>query len=170
MKITDIKLAVARKKLQKLAENSVAEGKEYKLGIILDSMEEGFIKPFLKLKEDLHLKQHEINLIICPKKVVKNDIFDYPLISGMDFSWNGRISHQASGFLEAKYDVLVSFTASENKIANFLVSQSRAGLKTGRKIKDKNGIFDLYISAALSEPEIFTEELKKYLKILNTTT
>lgn len=170
MKITDIKLAVARKNLQKVAENSVAKGRKFKIGIILDSVEEGTVKPFLKLKEDLHLEQHEFNLVVCPKKGVKNGIFEYPFITGADFNWNGRISDKASGFLEGQYDVLVSFTASENKMANFLVSVTRAGLKAGRKKRVKNDIFDLYISAELSEPEVFIEELKKYLKILNTTT
>ncbi len=72
-------------------------------------------------------------------------------------------------FLSAEYDLLISFTSSENKMADFLVSVSRARLKVGRKKSDENGIFDLNISAELSEPEVFTTELKKYLKILNAT-
>lgn len=170
MKIGDIKLAVARKNFRVSAEKSVAESRKCKLGIILDAGREDSLKHFLKLKEDLNLEQHEMNLVICLKKGVKNDLFGYPQITREDIGWTGKTSEQASAFLEAQYDVLVSFTASENKMANFLVSVIRAGLKVGRKNSDKSDIFDLNISAGLSQSEIFTEELKKYLKILKTTT
>ncbi|WP_029034663.1 DUF6913 domain-containing protein [Salinimicrobium terrae] len=170
MKITDIKLAVARKNLRQTGDNSVAESKECKLGIILDEVNEESIKSFLKLKGDLNLQQHEVNIVSCREKGVKNGTFDYPVISKEDFGWSGKTSQAASAFMAFQYDVLISFTASENKMADFLVSVTRARLKVGRKIPDQNGIFDLTISAGLSEAEIFTEELKKYLKILNTTT
>ncbi len=169
MKIKDLKLAVARKNLRISAENSVAEGKVCKLGIILDDSSEDSVKHFLKLKEDLNLKQHEVKFVFCGKKAVKNDTFECPEISREDFRWNGKVSEKASAFIDAQFDVLVSFTASENKMANFLVSVTRARLKVGREKTSEKTIFDLNISAELSEAGIFTEELKKYLKILNTT-
>ncbi|MCC8361259.1 DUF6913 domain-containing protein [Salinimicrobium sediminilitoris] len=169
MKIKDLKLAVARKNLR-ISENSVAEGKVYKLGIILDDSSEDTVKHFLKLKEDLNLKQQEVKFVFCEKKAVKIDTFEWPEISREDFRWNGKVSEKASAFIDAQFDVLVSFTASENKMAGFLVSVTRARLKVGREKTSEKTIFDLNISAELSEAEIFTEELKKYLKILNTTT
>jgi hypothetical protein len=170
VKIKDLKLAVARKNLRISAEKSVAEGKVCKLGIILDDGSKDSVKHFLKLKEDLNLKQHEVKLVFCGKKAVKNDTFECPEISREDFRWNGKVSEKASAFIDAPFEVLVSFTASENKMANFLVSVTRASLKVGREKTSEKTIFDLNISAELSETEIFTEELKKYLKILNTTT
>lgn len=161
---------MARRKLQSLAGNSVAEGNKRKIGVILDVMGDESLSPFLRLGEDLSLEQDEIRLVFSKEKSVKNDIFEHPLISYEDFSWTGKISESASDFLNAQYDVLVSFTSKENKVANFLVSVTRARLKVGRKREGENAIFDLNISAEISEAEVFIHELKKYLKILNTTT
>ncbi|MCY2687735.1 DUF6913 domain-containing protein [Salinimicrobium sp. TH3] len=169
MKIKDLKLAVAQKNLRISAESSVAEGKVCKLGIILEDGSDESVKQFLKLKEDLNLKQQEVKIVFCGKKSVKNDTFEWPEISREDFGWKGRVSEKASAFIDAQFDVLVSFTASENKMASFLVSVTRARLKVGREKTSEKSIFDLNISAELSEAGIFTEEIKKYLKILNTT-
>ena len=168
MKISDIKIAVARKKL--ISSHSSEDGEERKLGIIIDSEDPGIYKVFLQLKEDLKLKQDDFLLVFCTEKPLKNSIFDAPVIGRKDFGWNGKAGENASAFLNANYDVLISFTAEENKMADFLVSVSRARLKIGRKTEDKKGIFDLNISAALSSPEVFVLEVKKYLKIFNKTT
>jgi|GEM_PF-6894687 hypothetical protein len=165
-----MRLALARKKLRSQVENTVAEARNCRLGVILDAEDEKAFLPFLKLQQDLSLQQHEVCFVFGRKKGVKNGIFEYPVISNADFSWNGRFSQSASAFLNTQYDVLISFTAEENKLADFLVSVSRARLKVGRKREDKNAIFDLNISAELSEAEVFVHELKKYLKILNTFT
>ena len=170
MKISDIKIAIARKKLLALAGSPAGKDGSRKVGVILDSEEESGIKSFLGLKQDLGLREEDFLTVMCLEKPVKNVIFDTPVITRKDFGWNGKPGETASAFLNSEYDVLISFTAEENKMADFLVSVSRARLKVGRKTVDKKGIFDLNISAALSDPEIFITELKKYLKILNTTT
>lgn len=139
------------------------------MGILLEVGDEKALQAFLQLKEELNLQDDDLKMVICREKGVKNDIFEYPFISLKDFSWNGNLSESSSAFLDAEYDVLISFTASENKMADFLVSVTRARLKVGRKKEDGNSIFDLNISADLSTPEVFTGELKKYLRILNKT-
>lgn len=170
MKISDLKIAVARKKLLALAEDSAVAGRARKMGIILDAEDENALAAFLRLKQDLSLEQEDFRLVSCSEKSDKEPVFDIPVISRKDLGWNGRAGEEVLAFLGAEYDVLVSFTASENKLSHFLVSVSRARLKVGRLKEDKKGIFDLNISAELSSPEIFISELKKYLKILNTTT
>lgn len=168
MKIADIKIALARKKLLAFCANALAED-SLKMGIILDASQLDLLDSFLQLKDDLGLADKEIGIIFCSKKVLKNDIFEYPVISMQDFRLNGRISGEKTGFLKSGYEVLVSFTSEENKLADLLVEVSRAQLKVGRKRTFKNDIFDLTVAAELSEPQIFTKELKKYLKILNTS-
>lgn len=170
MKISDLKIAVARKKLLALAEGSADAGRSRNMGIILDAENENTLQSFLDLKQDLNLKQEDYKLIFCKERGAKNAIFDTPVISRKDFGWNGKSTEAVSTFLNTEYDVLISFTASENKMANFLVSVSNSRLKVGRLTTDKKGIFDLNISTELSSPGIFITELKKYLKILNTTT
>ncbi|MCX2837624.1 hypothetical protein OQ279_05605 [Salinimicrobium sp. MT39] len=163
MKIQEIKFALARKKWRSQAGN-FAEKKRFQLGLILDAEDEQAILPFLKLQDDLSLQKQQVCFVFCREKGFRNGIFEYPMISNADFSWNGRISEGASAFLNTQYEVLISFTAEENKLADFLVSVSRAQLKAGRKRNDENAIFDLNISAELSEAEVFVHELKKYLK------
>lgn len=150
------------------AEDSAVAGRTRQMGIILDTEDETILKSFHELKQDLNLKQEEFKMIICREKATEKVFFDTPVICRRDFGWNGKSSEEVSTFLNAKYDVVISFTASENKMANFLVSVTRARLKVGRRTEDKKGIFDLNISADISSPEIFKSELKKYLKILKS--
>lgn len=152
-----------------LAEDSAIAGRSRQMGIILDAEDETLINSFRELKQDLNLKQEEFRIIICGEKATEKVFFDTPVICRKDFGWNGKSSEEVSAFLNAEYDVVISFTASENKMADFLVSVTRARLKVGRKTEDKKGIFDLNISADISSPEIFKSELKKYLKILKST-
>ena len=168
MKISSFKLAVVRKRL--LASKAVIfRAEPRKMAILLDVYCKDSLIAFLKLKKDLQLNENDLKIICCGKKAVKNDILETVDFSFDDFSWSGRVSEEMTSFLNIYYDVLISFTASENKIASFLVSLSKARLKVGRKMCDENGLFDLSISAEISEPEVFTAELKKYLKIVNTT-
>lgn len=169
MKISDLKIAIARKKLLALADASPAALANCKMGILLEAEAEMYLKPFLQLKQDLKLEQQDFKVVICRERAVKNNNFEYPVISLKDFGWKGDLKEASSVFLDTDYDVLISFTSEENKMADFLVSVTRARLKVGRKMGGENGIFDLNISAALSSPEVFTEELKKYLRILKTT-
>lgn len=170
MKISDIKIAIARKKLLALAEKPHGTSFSRKIGVILDSEDEKCFNAFLGLKQDLNLKEQDFLPVICLERHVSNVIFDTPVITRKDFGWNGKPGEAAAAFVNSEYDVLISFTAEENKMADFLVSVSRARLKVGRKTEDKKGIFDLNISAEQSSPEVFITELKKYLKIINTTT
>ena len=170
MKILDLKIALARRKFLALAESAESVCRTNKLGIILDTEDEKAFNGFHRLKQDLKLEPNDFHLIFTDEKGAKNNIFDTPVITRKDFGWNGKSSDNFNAFLKADYDVLISFTASENKLANFLVSVMRARLKVGRLDYDEKGIFDLNISAELSSPEIFISEFKKYFKILNTTT
>lgn len=170
MKIFDIKISIAQKKILAIAEKPGRKRLSRKFGVILDSEDEKCFNTFLMLKQDLSLVKEDFMPVICMENEVINEDLDLPVISRKDFGWNGKASEAAATFLESEYDVLISFTAEENKMADFLVSVSRARLKVGRKTEDKKGVFDLNISADLSSPEVFITELKKYLKILNTTT
>lgn len=169
MKISDLKIAVARKKLFGKTAAAGALSKTCKMGILLEVGDEKALKSFRLLREAIKLREDEVKIIICREKGSKNDLFEQTYISLKDFGWNGNTTDSSSDFIDTEYDVLISFTASENKMADFLVSVARARLKVGRKSEDNEGIFDLNISADLTEPEIFTEELEKYLKILKKT-
>jgi len=169
VKISDIKIAVARKKLLGIAEASSGRSTGRKMAILLEVGDERSLNSFFELREELNLQEEDLRIVVCREKGSKNDLFEQPFISLKDFSWNGDLTESSSAFLDVEYDVLISFTASENKMADFLVSVTRARLKVGRKTEDLKGIFDLNISAELSAPEVFTTELKKYLKILKTT-
>lgn len=140
-----------------------------KIGLLLEVGDEDSLKSFLQLREELNLRKEDFRIVICREKGSGAEVFEQPFISLKDFGWNGSLSESSAAFLETDYDVLISFTASENKMADFLVSVTRARLKVGRKKEDKEGIYDLNISADLSDPETFTRELKKYLKIIKQT-
>ena len=159
---------MARKRLLS-AEGSLDPSHSGRLmGVIIDSEEEQVKKAFFELQKNLGIAEGNMFFLLCARKRPENDIFNIPHLSEDDLSWNGSLKNdEVRTFFNKRFDVLVSFTATENKLAAFAVSIVRADLKVGRESSLKNGL-DLVISTKPDEPAVFTAELEKYLKILKT--
>lgn len=162
----DAKIRMAKKRLLSSEGSHAVSASGRLLGIILDSEEEALKMPFLELQKKLGIAEENIYFLLCGKKRPENAIFGTAYFAAEDLSWNGRIKNgETEVFFDRSYDLLISFAASENKLAAFAVSVARAGLKVGRQSSQKCD-FDLLIST--DDPELFTAELEKYLKILKT--
>ncbi len=172
MKFSGIKIAIARKRLsvlvEKVPQNSHGNGN---IGVILSSEKEATLNLFQKLKENSPVKNTDWHFVICGKKKSENALFGYPVFTPFDLGWNGKLKNkEVTQFLERNYDVLISFTEAENKLARLLVSVARAELKVGREEQNKGrDLYNLVISTNVDAPSTFIAELKKYLKILNKT-
>ena len=163
MNFSDLKIALASKKANFLSEMAPTSLKV--CGVIVDSQDVDVINAFLRLQEDLNLSNNHFHLLICSRNIeMKNS--DFPVFLPKHISWSGNLGNgRVKEFAGRKYDVLISFTDSENKISAFLVSRICAKLKVGRSDSAKdNRLYDLLIAAKREQPDIYVQEIKKYLK------
>ena len=88
-------------------------------------------------------------------------------ISNKDFSWGGVINNlSAQEFLSEPFDVLIGYYNGRHEFLDMMVSESKAKFKIGG-IKADERLFDLLIAAELYKTEVFKNETKKYLTVLN---
>ena len=170
MNFQDLKLAAAQRRhlgVAFSAERIAAEGAN--VAIILDTEEKEILKPFLSLKEKLSAEGKKVRILICREKAATNAISENPSFCREDISWNGKIRNpEALAFLKTKFQVLICFAASENKTAAFVVSVAAADLKFGLLSGEKEqDLHDVAICQPQPDAEVFVEEIKKYIKILN---
>ena len=69
-------------------------------------------------------------------------------------------------FIDEPYDILICYYKNELLQLNQITAASKANLKVGISRKDER-LYDLIIDVSLKEINIFKQELKKYLNILN---
>ena len=87
--------------------------------------------------------------------------------SPKDFGWKGKIKNiDLEAFINEPYDVLICYYKKEVLQLDLITAASNANLKVGISRNDER-LYDLIIDVALKDINIFKEELKKYLNILN---
>lgn len=87
--------------------------------------------------------------------------------SPKDLGWNGKLSNAAlQDFVNTEFDALISYYNSEALELQMLTASSKAHFKIGINTEDER-LFDLIINVTSNEIDVFGQELKKYLKILN---
>ncbi len=87
--------------------------------------------------------------------------------SPKDFGWKGKIKNiDLESFINEPYDVLICYYKKEILQLNLITAASKANLKVGISRNDER-LYDLIIDVALKDINIFKQELKKYLNILN---
>jgi hypothetical protein len=168
VKLLDLKIAAALKRRSPggIDADFFSNKAPGKIGLILDSEDLELKESFQRLKEEMGVSDRDFHVITCKNKRLKNDIFHGPVFTHRDLSWNGKIKNgEVELFLEHDYHLLINYTEEENKLALLLVSLCRAALKAGRGTAAED-LLDLSISCPAGEPEVFIEELKKYLKII----
>ncbi len=87
--------------------------------------------------------------------------------SPKDFGWKGKINNiELQSFLDEPFDVLICFYKKEVLQLNLIAAASKANLKVGISRSDER-LYDLIIDVELKDINIFKQELRKYLTILN---
>ena len=87
--------------------------------------------------------------------------------SPKDFGWKGKLNNlDLEAFINEPYDMLICYYKEQVLQLDFIAAASKANLKVGISRNDER-IYDLIIDVALKEINIFKQELKKYLNILN---
>jgi hypothetical protein len=87
--------------------------------------------------------------------------------SPKDFGWKGKIKDRdLQNFIDEPYDVLICYYKNELSQLKQITAASNANLKVGISKKDER-LYDLIIDVSSKEIDVFKQELKKYLNILN---
>ena len=83
-----------------------------------------------------------------------------------DFAWNGKVKNvELQGFLDTKFDALISYYSKDELELKLLTAMSKAELKIGI-LQSDTSMNDLIIKTHLIEFDLFKSELFKYLTIL----
>jgi hypothetical protein len=138
-----------------------------KVGIILDETcfqeKDALIRELVKKG----IRPENIEILVFRDHISKKETFDYPVFSYRDFKWTGSFdSDVIQRFISQYYDLLINYYPSDKGILQFISQSSRSGFKAGFASVDKK-LNDLMIATDTENHSQFTEELFKYLKILN---
>lgn len=87
--------------------------------------------------------------------------------SPKDFGWSGKTNNlELEAFLNEPYDLLICYFKTQVLHLDYMTAASKANLKVGISKHDER-LYDLIIDVELKDINIFKNELKKYLNILN---
>lgn len=168
MNFVDLKIAFALRKYGR-SQGNPERTLGSSVGLIIDSEEEGLRKSFLRLQEELQLEGKDLRVLKCLERGSEKDIFNAASFGLSDINWNGKIiSPQVQEFLGQHFKILICFVKDGNKLASLIVSLAQSDLKIGRNHDEQKNGFDFVIDCGKDEPEIFLQELKRYIKIIKT--
>jgi hypothetical protein len=108
-----------------------------------------------------------ISILVFKDRIRKNETFDYPVFSHKDIKWTAAIDRfEVKEFIQKDFDLLINYYDIE-KAALLLVSHlSKAKFKAGFAAVDKR-LHHFMIDTNAENYKVFSDELFKYLKILN---
>ena len=136
-------------------------------GLILDK--DGFekLEHLSKFSEEIGVKPDAISVLLyTPKKTVIPG-FQGVQLTSRGFNWLGKIkAKDVNDFLSRRFDIVICYQNGPDKVIDKLISSSKAEFKIGR-LEGSTRVYDLAIGTSFAEIEVFTEEVKKYLRILN---
>lgn len=88
-------------------------------------------------------------------------------VTNKEFNWQGKLKDKnTEEFLQTSYDLLVAIYEGNHLYLNILTSESKANFKVGFKQTDQR-LFDLVLGTNPSDISSLSNELKKYLTLLN---
>ena len=159
---------------KKIVKNSLSNVKHLASDNVIKTVGIIFDESYFYEREDLvneliqnGIDENHIKVLVFKDKIKKNEVFDYPVFSHKDLSWNGTVDKkEVKDFITEPFDLLINYYDTE-KIALLLVSNlSKAGFKVGFASIDKR-LNHFMIDTNAENYKVFMSELFKYLKILN---
>lgn len=170
MFLNQLKDFIAKKIVKKELSNAklvASEGHIETIGILFDETyfheREALIAELIA--NGIHAENIEI--LVFKNKIKKNETFDYPVFSHKDIKWTAAIDKlEVKEFIKKDFDLLINYYDTE-KAALLLVSHlSKAKFKVGFSAVDKR-LNHFMIDTNAENYKVFSDELFKYLKILN---
>lgn len=154
-------------KLLAIRKPSVNSNKVKTVAVLLNTSEFHEFEVFRVYFKELGLTspKHKIIAFTLDDKLEHNKWNTH--YSPKDFGWKGKIKNvDLEAFINEPYDVLISYYKKEELHLDLIAAASNANLKVGISNNDER-LYDLIIDVPLKDINIFKQELKKYLNILN---
>lgn len=154
-------------KLLESRKSAVNNNKVKTIAVLLNTSEFHEFEVFRVYFKELGLNspKHKIIAFTLDDKLEHNKWNTH--YSPKDFGWKGKInSLELQTFIDEPFDVLISFYKKEVLPLYLITAASKANLKVGISRNDER-LHDLIIDVELKDINIFKQELKKYLTILN---
>lgn len=137
------------------------------VGFLLDEESLDSLLHLKKFAEDIGVEAAHMQFLVFLSKKQDLTDFDGLVLTPSGINWLGKFkSAEIRDFLTRSFDMLLCYQREPNRVLDKLVSSAQASLKVGR-LEGSTRVFDLAIAADHKDITIFTEEVKKYLKILN---
>lgn len=147
--------------------NNFSGQKIQTVGILIDESyfndRQGLIKELIQNG----IRQENVSILVYKDKVKKNEIFDNPTFSLKDVNWMGEIEKsEVILFLNQNFDLLINYYNVERAALLLVTQKTKANFKVGFSTIDKR-LNHFMINTEAENYKVFSDELFKYLKILN---
>lgn len=174
-------ISVFRKKtILKLIESQINQRQPYhgsiklkRLGVLIDARRDIDIFSIVKLADNVGVKSSQLQIMglkelksLMPENENESgghtNYFDEKMIK-----FSGKfVSPALQNFVSNDFDVLINFYEEDHYLLNVVAASSKAKFKVGFASVN-NRINDLVIGTPAGNTNVFIQELKKYLKILD---
>lgn len=137
------------------------------LGFLVDEELFNDFEKLFSISEKMGLKRKDVKIFTFMRVKKKLPSLRQNQINNKHFNWKGEIHNQnAKEFLDIQFDVLVGYYNDKNEFLDLMMSCSKAKFKVGFSRTDER-LSDLLISVDPLQVNQFSQELIKYLKVLN---
>lgn len=137
------------------------------LGIILNFDEIEDFNAFNVLASHLKIHANKIKVIAYTNDVKNHSNSWDACFNAKDFGWNGEIKNiELRAFLDESFDVLISYYSEEHLELKLLTASSKSQFKIGILQSDTR-LNDIIIKTKIKEVDVFSDEVVKYLTVLN---
>jgi len=135
------------------------------LGFLVDEALFDELEMLYEFGQELGLQRKDIKMFTFVETRRKIPSLRQNQITNKEFTWRGEIHNQnAQEFLDFPFDVLIGYYKGKHEFLSAMVAESKAKFKIGFNGSDER-LFDLLLAVDLDNPELFKNEVKKYLKV-----
>lgn len=146
---------------------NVDNSKIKSLGVILNFDEIEDFNAFNVLASRLKVHANRIKVIAYTTDLKSHGNSWDACFNAKDFGWNGEVKNvELQTFLDASFDVLISYYTEEHLELKLLTALSKSKIKIGL-LQSDDRLNDIIIKTKIKDLKIFEDEVVKYLKVLN---
>lgn len=137
------------------------------LGVILNIDEFDNLDVFRKLADMIKVHHNKLKVVVFSESKKEALLSWVECFNPKDFGWNGTVSNvELKSFLEEDFDMLLSYYQQDILELKLITGASKSKFKVG-VLKSDERLNDLIIKTDIKEFDVFSQELTKYLTILN---
>jgi hypothetical protein len=137
------------------------------VGVLIDESYFHETKALIKELIANGISGNNVKIIVYRDKLKKNEVYPQPTFGIKHLNWKAQITNPTvNDFMNAKFDLLISYYDVEKAILLNITHNSKALFKVGFSSVDKR-LNHLMINTNVENHKVFVHELFRYLKILN---